>query len=52
MKDKRPPNHIDDPELYVPISCACCKKCWRHKDYYSCIHGGPFEGYVKVEEKK
>lgn len=41
-------NHIDNPEEYIPWSCACCTRCWLHSLYRRCIHGGPFTGYEPV----
>ena len=35
----------------VPITCACCKKCWLDLDTGYCIYGGPYKGYYYVETK-
>ena len=35
------------------INCAVCKKCWLivlGKLRGKCIHGGPYRGYVEVED--
>ena len=32
---------------HVPIKCAVCDKCWRHKRLSRCIYGGPYSGYQK-----
>lgn len=38
----------------VPITCSCCTKCWLFIEgprANSCVHGGPYKGYVEVKEK-
>lgn len=50
---KRPPNILDDPELYESCRCAVCSKCWRHKITKRCIYNsrGPGTGLEGYEEK-
>jgi hypothetical protein len=32
------------------VRCSVCKKCWLREGAASCLYGGPYEGYVKVDE--
>lgn len=46
--------YCTDPEdLVVAHSCPCCKKCWLFvagPKKGQCAFGGPFTGYIKVED--
>lgn len=41
-------------EKMIPYSCQCCNKCWfvieSKRRQGRCIHGGPYQGYVEVED--
>jgi len=38
--------------LLVACKCSVCKHCWLNVMTEKCIYGGPFAGYVKIEEEK
>lgn len=58
---KRPPKPRHDAawneefeEWVMPWQCGCCKKCWMRLSgdrRGSCLHGGPYMGYVFVDDK-
>lgn len=40
-------------ETVIPWKCECCLKCWlivAGKFTGKCVHGGPYKGYVEVED--
>ena len=44
--------HIHEVAV-AATSCPCCKSCWAYAagPYEGrCVYGGPFTGYVRIEE--
>lgn len=34
-----------------PVSCEVCQVCWREVGKGPCLYGGPYLGYVIIEEE-